>query len=216
MNRIFGFCSLCLCLCFVNCFEYEETILFRKLNSGTVEVSYTVPLKKETQESLLKFLPTDRESIQKKILRKPSTSLVIRDFTFRELDKTEFIDTIFKRKGRVSYKIDFEDSAELEGILIGNFSSKLKARSLNVKREFPNLSELSKEGESVGEKKIIGETIRLLREGKLQFRVLFPKDSECISSRGLVGLGNVTYQMPLQETMENPEAKSWEYKIRFF
>ncbi|MDZ4727259.1 MAG: hypothetical protein SH817_13970 [Leptospira sp.] len=214
MRRILSIALLCLPL--LGCFEYEETILFRKPNSGTVEIAYTVPLKKESAESLIKFLPSDLASIEKKIKLKPNSGLSIRDFTFRELEKIEITDPIFKRKGRVSYKIDFEDPSQLEGILLGNFVAKQKARSLNIKREFPNMSEFSATEESVGEKKIIGETLRLLKEGKMQFRVLFPKDSECLSNRGLVGLGNVVYSFPLQDTIENADAKSWEYKIRFF
>jgi hypothetical protein len=207
---------LFLSLLFTGCFEYEETILFRKPNSGTVEIAYTVPLKKENVESLIKFLPTDLNSIQNKIKGKPNLGLVIRDFTFRELEKIEITDPVFKRKGRVSYKIDFEDPGQLEGVLLGNFSAKVKQKSLSVKREFPNMSDYKSGEESVGEKKIIGETLRLLKEGKVQFRVLFPKDSECNSNRGAVGLGSVYYSFPLQDTIESPDSKSWDYKIRFY
>jgi len=213
LKKLFFFVLLCPIL---GCFEYEETILFRKPNSGTIEIAYTVPLKKENTDSLVKFLPTDLNSIQNKIKGKPNTGLVIRDFNFRELEKSEILDTIFKRKGRVSYKIDFEDPSQLEGVLIGNFSAKVKVKSLSVKREFPNSSDFKKGEESVGEKKIVGETLRLLKDGKMQFRVLFPKDSECNSSRGTVGLGNVYYTFLLQDTMENPDSKSWDYKIRFY
>jgi hypothetical protein len=198
------------------CFEYEETILFRKPNSGTVEIAYTVPLKKESTDSLIKFLPTDISSIQKKIKGKPNLGLAIRDFNFRELEKSEILDSIFKRKGRVSYKIDFEDPSQLEGVLLGSFNAKVKVRSLTVKREFANMSDFKSGEESVGEKKILGETLRLLKDGKVQFRVLFPKDSECNSNRGAVGLGNVFYSFLLQDTIENPDAKTWDYKIRFY
>ncbi len=208
--------SLLLCLTLIGCFEYEETILFRKPNSGTVEIAYTVPLKKETTESLIKFLPTDISSIQAKIKAKPNSSLVIRDFTFRELEKIEITDTIFKRKGRVSYKIDFDEPSQLEGVLLGTFSAKSKPKSLSIKREFGNMSDHMSNEASVGEKKIIGETLRLLKDGKVLFRVLFPKDSECNSNRGAVGLGNLYYAFPLQDTIENIETKSWDYKIRFY
>ncbi len=209
-------CIILSLLSFLGCFEYEETILFRKANSGTTEVTYTIPLQKETNESLIKFLPTDLDSIQKKIKSKPNSGLMIRDFTFRELDKLEITDSIFKRKGRVSYKIDFEDPSQLEGILLGTFTAKVKPKYLSIKREFGNMSDFKTGDESVGEKKIVGETLRLLKEGKIQFRVLFPKDSECNSNRGAVGLGNVFYGFPLQDTIENPDAKNWEYKIRFY
>lgn len=207
---------LLLVLFFVGCFEYEETILFRKLSSGTVEISYTVPLKKDSYDSLIKFLPTSKEEIISSVKKKSNNSLQVRDFTFRELEKSETTDFYFKRKGKVSYKLDFEDPLHLEGVLIGTFSIKSKPRSLTVKRDFPNLTDNAILDTSVGEKKIISETSRLLREGRIQFKVLFPKDSECSSNRGFIGLGNLTYQIPLPETLENPESKTWEYKIRFF
>ncbi|MCT8332475.1 hypothetical protein NUH30_02200 [Leptospira sp. 85282-16] len=207
---------LLLVIFFVGCFEYEETILFRKLSSGTVEISYTVPLKKDSYDSLIKFLPTSKEEIISSVKKKSNNSLQVRDFTFRELEKSETTDLYFKRKGKVSYKLDFEDPLHLEGVLIGTFSIKSKPRSLTVKRDFPNLTDNAILDTSVGEKKIISETSRLLREGRIQFKVLFPKDSECSSNRGFIGLGNLTYQIPLPETLENPESKTWEYKIRFF
>ncbi|MCG6144676.1 LIC11874 family lipoprotein [Leptospira bandrabouensis] len=207
---------LLLILFFIGCFEYEETILFRKLSSGTVEISYTVPLKKDSNDSLIKFLPTSKEEIISSVKKKSNNNLQVRDFTFRELEKSETTDMYFKRKGKVSYKLDFEDPLHLEGVLIGTFSIKSKPRSLTVKRDFPNLTDNAILETSVGEKKIISETSRLLREGKIQFRVLFPKDSECSSNRGFIGLGNLTYQIPLTETLENPDSKTWEYKIRFF
>ncbi|MCW7492121.1 hypothetical protein ND861_05565 [Leptospira sp. 2 VSF19] len=207
---------LLLILFFVGCFEYEETILFRKLSSGTVEISYTVPLKKDSNDSLIKFLPTSKEEIISSVKKKSNHNLQVRDFTFRELEKSETTDMYFKRKGKVSYKLDFEDPIHLEGVLIGTFSIKSKPRSLTVKRDFPNLTDNAILETSVGEKKIISETSRLLKEGKIQFKVLFPKDSECSSNRGFIGLGNLTYQIPLPETLENPESKTWEYKIRFF
>ncbi|MCG6140792.1 LIC11874 family lipoprotein [Leptospira mtsangambouensis] len=207
---------LVLILFFVGCFEYEETILFRKLSSGTVEIAYTVPLKRDSSDSLIKFLPTSKEEIINSVKKKSNNNLQVRDFTFRELEKSETTDMYFKRKGKVSYKLDFEDPLHLEGVLIGTFSIKSKPRSLTVKRDFPNLTDNAILDSSAGEKKIISETSRLLKEGRIQFRVLFPKDSECSSNRGFIGLGNLTYQIPLQETLENPDSKTWEYKIRFF
>lgn len=203
-------------LFFFGCFEYEETILFRKQSSGTVEIAYTVPLKKDSNDSLIKFLPTSKEEIITSVKKKSNNNLQVRDFTFRELEKSETTDMYFKRKGKVSYKLDFEDPIHLEGVLIGTFSIKSKPRSLVVKRDFPNLTDNTVVDTGAGEKKIISETSRLLREGRIQFKVLFPKDSECSSNRGFIGLGNLTYQIPLQETLESPDSKTWEYKIRFF
>lgn len=205
-------------LLFQNCFEYEETIFFRKPNSGTLEISYIVPLKKDTQESLLQFLPTLENDVQKRIKKKVNQNLVIRDFSFRELDKSEILDSPFKRKGKVSYKIDFEDVSTLEALLLGNSSVKVKQKSVSIKRDFPGFATKIIESSSSGEKKIVSESLRLLKDGKLQFKVFFPKDSECSSNKGFVGLGMLQYGFSATETMDanSIEGKNWETKIRFF
>lgn len=167
-------------------------------------------------DSLIKFLPTAKEDILSKLKKKTNTNTVVRDYTFRELEKSENLDPYFKKKGKVSYKVDFEDTTELDGLLLGNFNLKTKAKTITIKREFPNLTDNGSFEANVGERKIITETSRLLRDGKIQFRVLFPKDSECTSNRGSIGLGNLVYQFPLQDSLENPDTKNWEYRIRFF
>ncbi len=216
MHKSLGFYLFPILFLFYGCFEYEETLLFRKANSGTIEIAYTVPLKKDSSESLIRFLPTSKEDILSKLKKKANINIVIRDFTFRELEKNEITDPYFKRKAKVSYKIDFEDPSELEGVLLGSFSLKAKSKTVTIKREFPNLTDNGNFEANVGERKIISETTRLLRDGRIQFRVLFPKDSECSSNRGSVGLGNLVYQIPLQDSLENPDSKNWEFRIRFF
>ncbi len=206
------------CLFLQNCFEYEETIFFRKPNSGTLEISYIVPLKKDSQESLIQFLPTQELDVQKRIKKKVNLGFVLRDFSFRELDKSEILDSPFKRKGKVSYKVDFEDVSTLETLLLGNSSVKVKQKSVSIKRDFPGFASKILESSSSGEKKIVSESLRLLKDGKLQFRVYFPKDSECSSNKGFVGLGMLQYGFSATETMDanSIEGKNWETKIRFF
>lgn len=203
---------------FQNCFEYEETIIFRKPNAGTIEIGYIVPLKKDSQESLIDFLPTTESDILKKLKKKSNQSLAIRDFVFREMEKAELPDSPFKRKGKVTYKIDFEDVTILETVLLGNANVKVKQRLVSIKRDFPSFASKLTESSSSGEKKIVSESLRLLKDAKLQFKVLFPKDSECSSNKGFVGLGLLQYGFPVTETMDanSIEGKNWETKIRFF
>ena len=200
------------------CFEYEETIVLKKASSGTVEISYIVPLKKESNESLLQFLPTSEAEVAKKLKSKSKTLAPPREFAYRELEKSEMVDSLFKRKGKVSYKIDFEDSAELEAILIGNTSVKAKPKFFQIRREFPFLADKPNEKSSSGEKKIYSESLRFLKDAKLNFKIFFPKDSECSTNKGFVGLGSLTYGFLGTETMDpgSSEGKNWEVKIRFF
>lgn len=203
---------------FVNCFDYEETITFKKDYSGTIEISYSVPLKEDRSTSLIQFLPTQKSLIQTKINQSTgSTNHPIQDYQFRLLEKGEFEEPYFDNKGKVSYKIDFKDISELERILPGNMISKFKGKSLILKREFPSFSAKFLEDASLGEKKIINETSKLLKEGKMTFRIYFPSNTECYSNKGTINLGSMTFVYPLSDSMESQNSsKIWEVKLRIF
>lgn len=179
---------LVLILFFVGCFEYEETILFRKLSSGTVEIAYTVPLKRDSSDSLIKFLPTSKEEIINSVKKKSNNNLQVRDFTFRELEKSETTDMYFKRKGKVSYKLDFEDPLHLEGVLIGTFSIKSKPRSLTVKRDFPNLTDNAILDSSAGEKKSFRRLLGYSRKDVSSLGFYFPKIQNVVRTVVLLDL----------------------------
>jgi len=206
-------------LTFYNCFDYEETITFKKGYSGTVEITYSVPLKEDKKSSMIRFLPTQKAAIQAKINQGMGNTIgtKIRDYQFRLLEKGEFDEPFFENKGRVSYKIDFIEISELERMLPGNMITKFKGKSLVIKREFPSLTSEFLEETSVGEKKIINETGKLLKEGKMSFRILFPSNTECYSNKGTINLGSLNYVYPLSDSLESQRnAKIWEIKLRIF
>lgn len=63
-GRIYKFfLSAILLLFFSNCFDYEETLTINHDFSGTLEVSYIVPTRRNSDESLIKFLPTQKDEI---------------------------------------------------------------------------------------------------------------------------------------------------------
>lgn len=200
-----------------NCFEYEETIQFKKGFSGTVEISYEVPLKDDQKSSLIRYLPTQKENIEDKLSQGISKGkLVIRDYNFRLLEKGEFIEPFFENKGRVSYKVDFQDISEIERILPGNMIVKTKGKTVTIRRDFPSLDVNFFESSSVGEKKIISEISKLLKEGSMRFRVIFPTNTECYSNKGSVSLGQVNYVYALSDSLDQNQSKVWEYRLRFF
>ncbi|MCG9874192.1 MAG: hypothetical protein MH321_05320 [Leptospiraceae bacterium] len=201
-----------------NCFDYEETIIFKKGYSGTVEITYSVPLKEDKKSSMIRFLPTQEAAIQEKINQgMGKTKIKLRDYQFRILEKGEFDEPFFDNKGKVSYKIDFQEISELERMLPGNMITKFKGKSLVIKREFPSFSSEFLESTSVGEKKIINETGKLLKEGKMNFRILFPSNTECYSNKGTINLGSLNYVYPLSDSLEaQGNSKLWEIKLRIF
>ena len=205
-------------LVFNNCFDYEETITFKKGYSGTVEITYSVPLKEDKKSSMIRFLPTQEIAIQAKINQGMGNAKTpLRDYNFRLLEKGEYDEPFFENKGRVSYKIDFKEISELERMLPGNMITKFKGKSLVIKREFPSLSSEFLEETSVGEKKIINETGKLLKEGKMSFRILFPSNTECYSNKGTINLGSLNYVYPLADSLEaQGNSKIWEIKLRIF
>lgn len=201
----------------INCFDYEEVITFSKGFSGTIEVKYEVPLKEDQKTSLIRHLPAQKEAIQSRLgqdLRKESNQIY--DYEFVLLKKGEFLEPFFNYKARVSYRIDFKDITEYERFLPGNMIVKSKGKTLTIRREFPSFSQEFLENMTVGEKKIITEISKLLKEGTLRFRVNFPTNTECISNKGYIGLGNLSYTYFLSDSLEESQGKVWEFKLRFF
>ncbi len=199
------------------CFEYEEVLVFNKNQSGYVEVTYQIPLKSDKTTSLIRHLPATEREIRERLekgFRKPG--IAIRDYKFELLNKGQFSEPFFDFKGKVSYKLDFEEIADIERSLPGNMITKAKGRTITIRREFPSLTQEYLTAMSVGEKKILAEIAKLLKEGTMRFRVNFPASTECISNRGVVNLGSLSYTYFLIDSLEESSGKTWEYKLRFF
>lgn len=204
-----------LLLFFANCFDYEEVIYFRKPFSGYVEITYTVPVHPRTGKSLLRFLPLSSEEIEKKINKGIfSKNLKIREHTLTYVEKTENDSVSFyQKKARVNYKLDFEDLNKLDGILLGYLFVKKKGSSLIVKREFKSVLKGLDQNSTTGEKQIHAETLKLLGDSSILFKVIFPNNWECRSSRGDIFLGSLIYRFPLSETVDKPGNKTWDYTM---
>ncbi|TGJ98865.1 hypothetical protein EHQ53_11290 [Leptospira langatensis] len=201
----------------VGCFEYEETLTINPNLSGTLEVSYVVPTKRKSDESLIKFLPTRKEEILNRLNKGFFfKSLVLKDYTFQKMEIPEAEPGAFREKAKVSYKLEFTDVSQLESILLGNVQiKKEKANTIYIKREFPSISKSLDSVQGDGEKKLLGETLRLIRGNSLLFKVNFPITSVCYTNRGEQSLGKLAYRLPLADTIEKFGNKSWDYRITF-
>lgn len=211
-----GFFVFTILFFIVGCFEYEETINFKKGFSGFVEITYTVPLNHKSDDSVIKFLPIYEEDINKRINKGIfSKNLKIKDYSLKYLEKNEKeTNPLFQKKARVNYKIEFSDLSVLDGVLLGSlFVKKKSSNSISIKREFKSVLKPIDQTSTTGEKKIISESTRLLGEGFIAFRVNYPLASECRSNKGEVSLGSVYYKIPLVDTIEKPGPKSWDYTI---
>lgn len=208
---------VCIFFFLSNCFEYEETIYFQKGLSGFVEIQYQIPLKEDKKTSLIRHLPAGETEIQDLLsnsLRKGNQT--IQDYKFTLLEKGEFSEPFFDYKALVSYKIEFSDIADIERMLPGNMIAKSKGKTITIRREFPSFSQEFMENLSIGEKKIISEISKLLKDGFMKFRVVFPGSTECISNRGFVSIGNLSYSYFLSDSLEENQGKVWEYRLRFY
>jgi hypothetical protein len=218
MALLFRHLAICIFPFFlINCFDYEETISFSKGFTGTIEIKYEVPLKDDKKTSLIRHLPAQKEAIQNRLsqdLRKESSKIL--DYEFVLLEKGQFMEPFFDYKARVSYKLEFKDITEYERFLPGNMIVKSKGRTLIIRREFPSFTQDFLDNMSVGEKKIVNEISKLLKEGSLRFKVFFPTNTECISNKGYVGLGSLSYTYFLSDSLEESSGKIWEYKLRFY
>jgi hypothetical protein len=203
---------------FGNCFEYEENIYLKKGFSGYLEINYTVPVNQRTGASVLKFLPINQEDIENKLNKGIfGKTLKIRDYSVRILEKEEIsANSYFQKKAKVSYKVDFTEISSLDGILLGNLFVKRKGNSIFIKREFKSVMKPLDQESSAGEKKIRAETLRLLGDGYVQFRIYFPQSSECKSNVGEINLGMLSYKFPLNETIEKAGNKIWDFSITNF
>jgi hypothetical protein len=204
---------------FQNCFEYEETIYFKKGFQGVVEIQYTVPLHPKNDRSLIRFLPITQEDIEKRINKGLfNKNIKIRDFSVEVFEAPIWQDLnvpkpMFPKKAKVKYRIDFSELGKLDDVILGYLFVKRKGNSLNVRREFKSVLKTIDHESSPGEKKIHTETVRLLGDGYVVFRVLFSNQYECRSNRGEIGPGYIYYKLPLTETIEKPGLKSWDYTI---
>jgi hypothetical protein len=198
-----------------NCFDYEEIITFKRGFSGFVEITYTVPLHNKSDTSLIKFLPISETDINNRINKGLfPKNLKIKDYTLKLLEKTENDSSFFPRKAKVNYKIEFNDFNILDGVLIGSLFVKRKNQnSISVKREFKSVLKTIDQTSTTGEKKIFNETLKLLGESAMTFKVNFPISSECRSNKGEISLGSLFYKLPLAETVEKAGTKSWDYSI---
>ncbi|TGK06430.1 hypothetical protein EHO60_15435 [Leptospira fletcheri] len=199
----------------LGCFDYEEVLTINPDLSGVLEVTYVVPTKKKSDESLIKFLPTRRDEILSRLNKGFfSKSVVLKDYSFQKLESPEAEPGAFREKAKVNYKVEFADITQIEGILIGSVQiKKEKARTIYIKREFPSATRAADSMQMDGEKKVFGETLRLIRTNSMNFRVNFPITSICTSNRGEVNLGRLSYRLPLSDTIEKAGNKSWDYRI---
>ncbi|MDX1957677.1 MAG: hypothetical protein SFU98_03840 [Leptospiraceae bacterium] len=201
-----------------NCFEYEETIHFKKGFSGFVEVVYQVPVNPKTEKSFIKHLPISQEDIESRLNKGFfNKNFKIKDYSVELIEKNpDDGNNLYIKKAKVSFKYEFTEPSHLDGVLIGQSFIKKKNNSIYVKREFKSILKALDQNSSAGEKKIYAETQRLLGDGSIQFKVYFPISSECRSSKGEVNLGSLNYRFPLLDTVEKPGIKTWDYQITIF
>lgn len=200
---------------FTACFDYEEAIYFKNGFSGYVEITYTVPLNNRYERSVIKFLPIQEEEINNRINKGLfSRNIKIKDYSMKIIDRTEKDPSIFLKKARVNYKIEFNELTSLDGVLIGYLFIKKKTnKTISIRREFKSVLKAIDQDSTQGEKRIVSETLRLLGESAIIFKVYYPTSSEGRSSKGEVGLGSIFYKLPLVDTIEKPGVKTWDYTI---
>jgi hypothetical protein len=183
-----------------------------------VEITYTVPLNPRTGGSIIKFLPITQDDIENRMNKGLfGKSMKIRDFSVKILEKEESNPGDYtSKKAKVFYRIDFTEISALDGILFGNLFVKKRGNTIYLKREFRTILKSLDSNSSMGEKKIRSETLRLLGEGFVLFRVNFPQSAECRSNLGEITLGSLNYRLPLVETIEKPGNKIWDYSITIY
>ncbi|EMG19568.1 hypothetical protein LEP1GSC150_0311 [Leptospira interrogans serovar Copenhageni str. LT2050] len=213
-GQIFKFFVFVLILLLSNCFDYEETLTINHDFSGTLEIAYVVPTRRNSDESLIKFLPTQKDEILGRLNKGFfSRNISLKDYTYQKIVIPETDPSLFREKAKVYYKVEFQDLSQIEDAMLGKVQVRKKGNTLYVKREIPMISRSPETLKKDGEKKIYSETLRLLRTSSILFKVNFPIASICRSNRGDVNLGKLSYRSPLAETIERTGNNSWDYRI---
>ncbi|WP_000017885.1 LIC11874 family lipoprotein [Leptospira interrogans] len=213
-GQIFKFFVFVLILLLSHCFDYEETLTINHDFSGTLEIAYVVPTRRNSDESLIKFLPTQKDEILGRLNKGFfSRNISLKDYTYQKIVIPETDPSLFREKAKVYYKVEFQDLSQIEDAMLGKVQVRKKGNTLYVKREIPMISRSPETLKKDGEKKIYSETLRLLRTSSILFKVNFPIASICRSNRGDVNLGKLSYRLPLAETIERTGNNSWDYRI---
>ena len=195
-----------------SCFDYEEEITLNEDLSGKIMIRYTVPLKKDSNESFIAFLPSTQTKIKTQFKKKKS-NLTVSNFKFVKIKNQNNLKEKFENLGKISYEVQFQQFSQLRDILLGKTEINMDENLIKVTRKFESVSlKKSRNKRSKGSEKIVRTIDKLLNQHNIKFKVNFPTNWICKANKGTVHLGKLMYNLPLKKSLKSDNL-FWKYSL---
>lgn len=205
--------SIFLLVFFSGCFDYQEKIIFAPDFSGVVEISYTVPVYKETGNSMLKFLPSSESEVKEKYgIYLSAGSFTLKDFTSKTTTAGD--DDPFPDRVEVSYRVLFKEAQVLEHILMGETDVFRRGGYLFIRRKFPASPPLD-ENSPTFTRNFHERIVQSFAKHFLSFNIVFPWYYDLVTNYGSFTKPGVhSFQLPLQSTFKSVSGFTWKIELK--
>lgn len=96
-----------------------------------------VPTRRNSDESLIKFLPTQKDEILGRLNKGFfSRNISLKDYTYQKIVIPETDPSLFREKAKVYYKVEFQDLSQIEDAMLGKVQVRKKEIPFMLKEKF--------------------------------------------------------------------------------
>ena len=188
---------------FSSCFDYKEILIFRNDFSGTLELSYRVPLYPEKDRSLIAFLPVQKERLQSRYRRLLRSRQLRIEFFQVEMESTGIPQTdpveaqsgqtdrseLFRRFAHVRYRLAFPSPLIPVTGGLSDKPNRMVSRMYRLSREF-------------------------LKDHSMQFFVYFTDKQTLKSNKGNIADDSHLYwKLPLASSLYEKRKIIWNVRL---
>ena len=213
--RNIPFRLVCLsCFAFLSaCFDYHEKLELKEDFSGSVTVTYTVPVSKEGT-SRLSFLPVNQRAIKTQYEGVvPGIRFHLRNI---KISPVELGPEIKKgnKHSKVSYRLEFKDPKILEYTPLANTKVLKSEGYLQIRRTFPALQNI-KRAKGVILKRIAKYLRKRFVGHSISYSAFLPEDFELYSNKGRFSEDTEhSYALFLVETLDSAKDIQWSFSLK--
>ena len=195
------------------CFDYHEKIELREDFSGSVRISYTVPVSEEGR-SRLSFLPANEEDIKiqyEEVV--PSLRFQLKNIKITPVETDSKAKKEDKRL-KVSYRLEFKDPKILEYTPLENTKIIKSAGYLEIRRNFPALQNI-KQAKGFILKRISKYLTKRFSGHSISYSTLLAEGFELSTNKGRMYKNTEhKYNLPLVETLGAADDIQWSFSLK--
>ena len=194
------------------CFDYRERIELREDLSGSVRISYTVPVSKDGR-SRLSFLPANKADIQGQYEEAvPGIPFQLRNIKISPAQSESIAEK--EDKGlRVSYRLEFTNPKILEYTPLGNTEVLRSTGYLQIKRSFPALQNV-KQAKGLILKRLAKYLRKRFTGHRISYGILVPEDFQLSTNKGRIKGTEHSYSLGLVETLDVSKNIEWSLSLK--